>query len=235
MVITPRQKQILEGIVREYIKRAEPVSSQLIEKKYSLGICPATVRIEMQKLTDSGYLFQPHTSAGRVPTDKGYRFLVDNLLEKEISEISDFLEIKEILKKERDIFRQVSQLTKLLAKASSAFTIFSLLDESFSFREGWEEIVKEPEFENKDFISCFTNLIENFEKNIKNFKINSEVRVYIGKENPLKEAKDFSIILSKCNFPEKEKGIISILGPKRMPYQKNISLINSLMKVLKEC
>ena len=78
-----RQKEILNSVIEEYINSAQPVSSQLLEKKYDFGICPATIRIEMQKLTDKGFLCQPHTSAGRVPTDKGYRFFVDNLLEKE--------------------------------------------------------------------------------------------------------------------------------------------------------
>ena len=86
MSITLRQGQILEKITREYIRLARPVSSQLLEEKYKLGICPATIRIEMQRLTDEGYLYQPHTSAGRVPTDKGYRFFVDNLLKKEIAD-----------------------------------------------------------------------------------------------------------------------------------------------------
>ena len=66
-------------IVKEYIDSAEPVSSQLLEKKYDFDISPATIRIEMQKLTDKGFLLQPHTSAGRIPSDKGYRFYVDNL------------------------------------------------------------------------------------------------------------------------------------------------------------
>ncbi len=79
MTITERQEKILNKVLQEYIKSAQPVSSQLLEKKYDFGISPATIRIEMQKLTDKGFLYQPHTSAGRVPTDKGYRLFVDKL------------------------------------------------------------------------------------------------------------------------------------------------------------
>ena len=84
-MITERQNQLLNGIITEYINSAKPVSSRLLEKKYDFGVSPATIRIEMQKLTDKGFLHQPHTSAGRVPTDRGYRFFVDNLLEGELA------------------------------------------------------------------------------------------------------------------------------------------------------
>ena len=235
-MITKRQKQILEGVVQEYIKEAQPVSSQLIEKRCRLGICPATVRIEMQKLTDRGYLFQPHTSAGRVPTDKGYRLFVDDLLEKEISKISDLLEeeLKEILG-ESDTFKWASRLTKFISKTSSAFVVSSLFEEDFLFKEGWEEVLKEPEFEDKGLTLDFAKLLEGFEKNIQELEPNSRTKIFIGQESSLEGAKDFSIILTKCLFPEKKEGVISILGPKRMPYQKNISLLNSIIKMLEEC
>jgi len=249
MKITERQGEILNRIVADYIELAQPVSSEFLEKKHNFGICPATIRIEMQKLTDKGFLYQPHTSAGRVPTDKGYRFFVDNLLhaksatlafgsvplnapmrillEKEISEFEKIL-------KEEDIFKWASRLTKFLAEESSNFATLHLLDKDFLWKEGWEEIFKEPEFTEKDSISDFAKLLENFETGIKNLKINSGIKIYIGKENPFSKTKDFSIISSKCCFPDDEEGIISLLGPKRMAYDRNISLMNSLTKLLEE-
>ena len=234
--ITLRQQKILERIIGEYIDSAKPVASQLIEKKYRFGISPATIRTEMQTLTREGYLFQPHTSAGRVPTDKGYRFFVDCLSEKEVSDFLDLFTIKERLRSEdrEDIFKFVGQLTRSLAKASSNFVISCLLGKDLFFREGWEEVLKEPEFEDKAFRWSFTKFLDNFEKSIEDLKINSKIKIYIGKENPFKEAENFSLILGKCNFPETEEGIISILGPKRMAYEKNISLIHSIVKLLKE-
>ena len=88
-MLTQRQSEILDRIVRDYIALAEPVSSRLLEKKHDFGVSPATIRNEMQKLTDRGYLFQPHTSAGRVPTDRGYRFFVDELLENHFKYLPD--------------------------------------------------------------------------------------------------------------------------------------------------
>jgi len=219
-----RQKEILNSVIEEYINLAQPVSSKLLEKKYDFGICPATIRIEMQKLTDNGYLCQPHTSAGRTPTDKGYRFFVDNLLEKELNsfEMGDWFndEIEDNIK-----FIQV--LTKNLAQISGALVLSYLEKKKVFWREGWEEILKEPEFGEKDFAVNFAEFLENFENDIENFKINSGIKIYIGKENPLKRAKDFSLISSRCHLLN-EDGIICLLGPKRMAYDKNISLIKLL-------
>ena len=230
MELVKRQKEILNSVIEEYINSAQPVSSQLLEKKYDFGICPATIRIEMQKLTDKGFLCQPHTSAGRVPTDKGYRFFVDNLLEKEFEdfEIGDWFnnEIEDNIK-----FIQV--LTKNLAQISGALVLSYLEKEKVFWREGWEEILKEPEFGEKDFAVNFAEFLENFENDIENFEVNSGIKIYIGKENPLKRAKDFSLISSRCHLLN-EDGIICLLGPKRMAYDKNISLINSLNKLLED-
>jgi len=234
-MITERQVKILNRIVKDYIGLAQPISSEFLEKKHDFGICPATIRIEMQKLTDKGFIHQLHTSAGRVPTDKGYRFFVDNLLKSEIPEFEDVFEIEDIFQGARkDIFKLASRLTKFLAEESSNFTILNLLERDFFWKEGWEEILREPEFEEKDLISNFTELLESFEENIENLKINSGIKIYIGKENPFSKTKDFSIISSRCHLPDGEEGIISLLGPKRMAYDKNISLINSLTKLLEE-
>ncbi|PIW34730.1 MAG: hypothetical protein COW25_02400 [Candidatus Nealsonbacteria bacterium CG15_BIG_FIL_POST_REV_8_21_14_020_37_12] len=247
MTITERQGEILNRIVEDYIGLAQPISSEFLEKKHKFSVSPATIRIEMQRLTDGGFIFQPHTSAGRVPTDKGYRFFVDNLLKSEISEFEDVFEIEDIFQKAgKDIFKLASRLTKFLAEESSSLTILNLLERDFFWKEGWEEILKEPEFEEKDLISNFTELLESFEENIENLKINpvrnrrflngvnSGIKIYIGKENPFSKTKDFSIISSRCHLPEGEEGIISLLGPKRMAYDRNISLINSFKKILEK-
>ena len=231
MSITERQKEILDSVIGEYIKLAQPISSQLLEKKYDFGICPATIRIEMQKLTDKGFLFQPHTSAGRVPTDKGLRLFVDNLLEKELE---DF-EIASWFKDEdEDDIKFIQNLTKNLAHISGALALGYLEKENVFWKEGWEEVLKEPEFGEKDFALNFAEFLENFENNIGNFEINSGIKIYIGKENPFKKAKDFTVITSKCHLPAGDEAILSLLGPKRMAYDKNISLINSLTKILEK-
>ena len=79
--LTERSKQILEAIIEDYIVTAEPVGSRTVSRSHGLSLSPATVRNVMADLEDMGFLASPHTSAGRVPTDKAYRFYVDSLLE----------------------------------------------------------------------------------------------------------------------------------------------------------
>ena len=76
-MLEERQKSILEAVIQEHIRTARPVASRELLEKFQFGISPATVRSDMLKLDDMGYLRQPHTSAGRIPTDKGYRFFLD--------------------------------------------------------------------------------------------------------------------------------------------------------------
>lgn len=233
MKLTERQGNLLNRIVKEYIDSAEPVSSQLLEKKYNLKISPATVRNEMQKLTDAGFIFQPHTSAGRVPTDKAYRFFVNDLIEKGFSEKKESFKTSGLIEKEMgDTVKLLQSLTKNLASFSSSLALGYLFDEDILLKEGWEGVLQEPEFKETSLISEFADVIKKFEKEVEDMKVNSEIKVFIGKENPFSKTKEFSIIISGCQMPHNKKGVLAIAGPKRMSYEKNINSLNSLIKNL---
>ena len=79
--LSARQTHILKSLIDEYIEAAEPIGSESLEKKYDLGVSPATIRNEMLTLTKMGYLRQPHTSAGRIPSPKAMKFYIDQLME----------------------------------------------------------------------------------------------------------------------------------------------------------
>jgi transcriptional regulator of heat shock response len=232
MEISERQKEILNGIVETYIKTAEPVGSKFLEEKYKFGICPASIRIEMQKLTDQGFLFQPHTSAGRVPADKGYRFFVNNILEKEFFEKDFNFNIeKEIIS---DAIKFIQSATKNLAEISSNLVLGYLSQEKIFWKNGWEKIIKEPEFGKEKTIDDFIGMIEGLEEEIGGLEIDSGINIYIGKENPFSKAEEFSTIITGCCFSKKENGILAIIGPKRMDYSKNIVSLNFLIKHLEK-
>ena len=97
MAIDDRKIRILEAIINDYINTGEPVGSRTIAKRYDLGVGSATIRNEMSDLEDMGYLEQPHTSAGRVPSSKGYRLYVDNLMQRSKLSIDEELRIKKYL------------------------------------------------------------------------------------------------------------------------------------------
>ncbi|MFZ5965583.1 MAG: heat-inducible transcriptional repressor HrcA [Bacillota bacterium] len=117
MELGDRKLKILQAIIRDFISTAEPVGSRTIAKKYNLGISSATIRNEMADLEELGYLEQPHTSAGRVPSDKGYRLYVDNLMTLKVLEQMQIKQIKEsVLNKIGEIERSISQTSKILSQ-----------------------------------------------------------------------------------------------------------------------
>lgn len=234
MEISARQKDILDKIITEYISSANPISSQLLEKKYKFKVCPATIRNEMQALTKVGYLIQPHTSAGRIPTDKAYRLFVDELLNAGLFGQIDFTMDNWFEKEIKAPIKLIQALTKNLADFSSNLALTCLLEDKIFWKEGWETIAQKPESKQSKFISDFSQLLKNFEQEIEELHLNSKIKIYIGKENPFSRTKDFSIMVSQCQFPEKKQGILAILGPKRMDYNKNIGLINLGKTLLEE-
>jgi heat-inducible transcriptional repressor len=112
--LTDRQIHILKAIIEEYMETAEPVGSETLDKKYSLGVSPATIRNEMVKLTDNKFLKQPHTSAGRVPTPMALKFYIQNLMKQKTMSVTDEVAVKEKIWD----FRQKS--THLLREATKA-------------------------------------------------------------------------------------------------------------------
>ena len=113
MLMEERKKRILEAIILDYIATAEPVGSRTISKKYDLGVSPATVRNEMADLEDMGLIEQPHTSAGRIPSQIGYRYYVDYLMEREA--LTDEIKAREdLIRGAVRLLSQVSNYTALL-------------------------------------------------------------------------------------------------------------------------
>ena len=123
MELSDRKQKILQAIIDEYIGTAEPVGSRAISKKNELGLSSATIRNEMADLEEMGYLIQPHTSSGRIPSDKGYRLYVDHLMEekdREISEMKDF-----VIEKTEKMEKVLKQAAKLLASNTNYATLVS--------------------------------------------------------------------------------------------------------------
>lgn len=119
MIMDERKKRILQAIIDDYIDTAEPIGSRTIARKYELGLSSATIRNEMADLEDMGYLAQPHTSAGRVPSDKGYRLYVDELMR-----------VRDLQKEESERMRtemetQINELNQLLKQASAVLSRYT--------------------------------------------------------------------------------------------------------------
>lgn len=121
-VLDKRKKEILQAVIDEYINTAEPVSSATLVNKYGLDYSSATVRNELAELEDNGYLDKPHTSSGRVPSEKGYRFYVDELINDEDISLE---EIKYIQNKLSTKVNEIEDLTKIATTTLSEITHYT--------------------------------------------------------------------------------------------------------------
>lgn len=236
MSVSERQKTILDTIIREYVQSAWPVSSQYLGEKYDFGICPASIRIEMQKLTDDGFLTQPHTSAGRIPTDKGYRLFVNGILENESGQKASgkldfaFTGFDEDFE---DIFKMANGIAHSLASASSSLVLGYLRHEDLIFKEGWEEVLRQPEFAQKGVMDNFLDYLDYLESNIEAVKPGAALEIFIGDENPCPKAKELSTFSAVFNSADGREMVFSLVAPKRTAYDKNIGLINEAIKMFK--
>jgi transcriptional regulator of heat shock response len=233
-MLTDRQKNLLSVVVKEYTETAVPVGSKHIAKKYGFDLSSATIRAEMNELEDAGYLFQPHTSAGRIPTDAGYRYFVEEIMpDKELSKAEQKKLQAELLKMQAKNTRLTRTTAKLLSGLSGNLAISGVKHDFDDF--GMKELLDEPEFREMDdlcrLVETLDFIDEKFDSLVKNL-LDNEVKIFIGKENPIKEISNCSMMISPYKTKSGEKGILALIGPKRMKYAKNKSLIEYMKKLL---
>lgn len=242
--ITERQKNILETLVDEHIKNAFPISSDFLHSHYGFNVSPATIRMDLFELTKNGFLEKTHISGGRVPTDKGYRFFVNRLLEskqadREKQSIRENkrskAEFNSLLEQAGNLFELSHEFAKNLALLSSNLGVAFFEDSDLFFREGIENVAKAPEFKNIDVFKDFLETAHNFEENFSDINLNSDksVKVFIGEELPF-GVKKFSVVIGRGELPKEENKsiVLGILGPKRMDFKKNIYLIESIIETI---
>ena len=333
MELDERKTVILQAIIKNYLETGEPVGSRTISKYTDLNLSSATIRNEMADLEELGFIVQPHTSAGRIPSDTGYRFYVDTMMqehEKEVEQLKDVL-----LEKEEKLDHMLKQAAKLMAINTNYATMVtaprssnnaikflqlsriddahilaviviegnvikntvidveeklddetmlklnillnthlnglsveninlglitslkqqagiygSIIEEVMDavaetikeddleiYTSGANNIFKYPELSDNqkasDLINAFeekhllTQLIDEDESDNKN-----EIKVYIGEESPIQTMKDCSIVTANYEFGDGMRGMIGIIGPKRMDYDKVVGTIKTIKSQL---
>lgn len=225
--MTERQEKIFNKIIKEYVKTARPVGSVILEEKYNFSLCPATIRNEMKELTNMGYLYQPHTSSGRVPTSKGYRYFVNNILNEKEYKDREISQEKKYLNKKEESFektiKNIEEKIREIALGSSGLAFAYFFEKDLFLVEGWNIVLKNPEFEEKNFLTEFISHFDLLEEKIKeDLKEINNFQISIGKENSFINSDNLSLIISKNKDSNTYFGIF---GPSRMEYNKNIKLI----------
>jgi len=158
--LTSRQIQILKAVIEEYLSTAEPVGSDTLDRKYGLGVSPATIRSEMSYLGEQGYLRQPHTSAGRVPTPTALRLYVNELMTKKDLSVADEVSVKErIWERKNDFHELLHESARVLADRTQAIGIAVTSDHE-AYHSGYAYLLNMPEFYDINVTRTVLRLIE---------------------------------------------------------------------------
>lgn len=232
-----RRKKVLQAIIKHFVETAEPVGSHTILVSYRFHVSPATIRNDMMTLEDEGFIFQPHTSAGRIPTDKGYRLFVDEMADYEKARLQAIKALTTIREQYRaEVVREkLYDAVSLIARTTNAVSFATTPDNPRTFFLGMSNVLRQPEFiHNSVSASEVIEVLErgdNFIQTLKSLHITGEVRTFIGEENILPQTQSCSIIVSRYQKDGFE-GFIGILGPKRMNYAYNIVLLEEIKKLI---
>lgn len=230
--MTIRQQQILSAIVEQYAEVASPVGSSLMAKAF--GVSSATVRAEMAGLEREGYIMQPHTSSGRVPTDKGYRFYVNSLAEASAKpperrgERALSSRVQGAGMPDRKIRNAVDTLVELTHNLGMA-TIGNQL-----YMSGLSNLFGQPEFVHAGQVQAVASLLDNLEPWLREAAPNEPLSVYIGRENPIGRSAGCSLIISRFRSPFSDRSYIGTLGPTRQSYRDVMNLVAHAGKELEE-
>ena len=239
MKITERQKAILFAIIEEYAEMAAPVGSVTLAKLFNVS--SATIRAEMGRLEEMGLVAQPHTSAGRIPTDAGYRLYVNSLAEQgndQINAIDDkiidrgthALEVRVNSQSRADfaIRGAVDSLVELTGNLGLA-TIGDQL-----YLAGISRLFTQPEFMDNSRVQAVAKLLDNLEPWLREAAPGKPLNIFIGQENPIGKTSGVSLIISKFRSPFSDKSYIGVLGPTRQNYSRVMSLVRHAGNMLEE-
>lgn len=235
--MTERQAKILAAIVEQYAEIASPVGSVMLAKLF--GVSSATIRSEMARLEDMGLISAPHTSAGRVPTDKGYRYYVNMITDAQLSEETPSIidrsarAIEAHVNSHRDksdhaIRSAVDSLVELTGNLGFA-TIGSEL-----YMSGIGMLFSQPEFFEGRHVQAVARLLDNIEPWLREAAPNQALNVFIGSENPIGKTSGATLIISKFCSPYSDKSYIGVIGPTRQNYARTMRLVRRAGEMLEE-
>ncbi|MCL4418906.1 hypothetical protein M1146_02260 [Patescibacteria group bacterium] len=235
--LTQRQVEILKSLIEEYIETAAPVGSETLEKKHNISASPATIRNEMVKLTELGYLQKPHSSAGRTPTPGGMRFYVNQLMkEKEIS-VTEEVQLKEKVWDYRDREqRLLKELTKSLAEKTKSLAI-AANEEGDLFCSGYSYMLDMPEFFDIDITKNLLSVLDEFDYFNEIFARpfdDEDIHILLGEELGPRLKGPYGFVFTQYKTPKHSVGEIGVIGPNRLNYTYVIPTVRYFGNLISE-
>ena len=233
-MLSKRYQQLLAGLVEEYIRTARPVSSAHLVTNLGLNVSAATVRSALHELEEAGFIQQPHTSAGRIPTDQGYRYYVDNLRDQRLT-AKEQLSIEEHFKRLREEHQHMSRsVAKLLSLLSHSVVLTGIPEAKELQLAGLKQLLSQPEGDSVEALREVSDVVEALDEYLHNFETATRrgPQVFIGEEIPFVQAKHTSVILQGAHPEEQQQMMLVIVGPKRMAYRRNVQLLNAVSDII---
>lgn len=229
-----RHAHLLKGLIEEYIATGRPVGSERLLEVLDVAVSSATVRSMLRLLEDEGYVMQPHTSAGRIPTDAGYRYYIDQLSFKEPSEKKVRALADTYKEYQQEYERPARAAAKMLAELAHVMAVGGWMRDKDIQGAGMSQVFEDEEGEAQEAAREISVLFDNIERYAHAFATanNQAVQVYIGSENPVFETEHTSMIVKTLRLPTGEMALLLIAGPKRMPYKRNVALLNALSSII---
>lgn len=231
--MTERQVAILSSIIEQYAEVASPVGSVTLAKLFNVS--SATIRSEMARLEELGFIAQPHTSAGRIPTDKGYRFYVNLLTQTD--------EQPQLDRGARAIEARVSGMGQRADRAIRS-AVDSLVDLTQNlglatigdelYLSGMGNLFSHPEFLGGANAQNVARLLDNLEPWLREAAPNEPLNVFIGSENPIGKTSGATLIISRFRSPFSDSSYIGVLGPTRQSYARVMRLVRQTGAMLEE-
>lgn len=229
--LSERQSRLLEAVIREYIRTVGPVASAHLHGRFGFRESPATIRNTMAELEAGGFLTHPHTSAGRIPTEKGYRYYIEHHLAPASRETEIKRPFEEVSKNVEGFEEVCREITRVLADVTGE-AAFLGLGTGTAYYTGLSRLVAKPEFHEYAQLLELGALWDQFDDLLRdlNQEVAEELQILVGKDNPF--GRTCSSIVVKLHTPSQADAVLGLLGPMRMNYEHNVDALLQAHHVL---
>lgn len=224
----PRKEHILQLVIEEYVRTAEPIGSNFLVEKAGLDVSGATVRNELRDLEEAGYLTHPHTSAGRIPTEAGFRYYIQRLMKPSHPSKRMGAELEQIVERESKKIERLKATARLIANETKNAVIVAWNNDSLYYT-GLAHLFSQPEFQNVTLTINISAVFDQFEHRIGDIYDAVEpgkIKILIGSENPI--GNDCGTVVVR----DSRNNLFAIVGPIRKDYNEQAGIVEFLQGII---
>jgi len=236
MDLTDRQIQILKTIVEEFTNTAEAVGSETLDKKYNLGVSPATIRNEMVNLTEQGLLKQTHTSAGRIPTPQAIKFYISELMKEKDLSVAEEVAVKERVWDHRfEAGKLLQEATRCLSERTKALSV-ATTDDNRAYHAGYAYILELPEFFDIDVTRTVLSMLDETQSLMDIFARaadDGQVHIFVGEEIGNQYLEPVGLVFTNFHAGSR-KGTLGVIGPSRLNYPYVVPMVRYFGNLINE-